>query len=101
MSFRWPSMTLGELLGFPNGGVSSCSLRLKLLLSAGISPDRIHVFADPGQFEQYVESLKDLNVQVIKGEHGISNQRRLGFHASLFLFDAFRMLEPICFPVPC
>ncbi|CAK9115891.1 unnamed protein product [Durusdinium trenchii] len=42
---------------------------------SGISPARIYVFADPGQYEQYKEGLKSLGINVVKGRRGICNQR--------------------------
>ena len=48
---------------------------LSLLLSAGISPKRIYVFADPRQHAEYQDGLKSLGVHVVKGANGICNQR--------------------------
>ena len=52
---------------------------LQLLLSGGVSANRIYVFVDPDQFQAYQEALEAKGpfkgLHVVKGRKGICNQR--------------------------
>ncbi|CAE7824013.1 unnamed protein product, partial [Symbiodinium sp. CCMP2456] len=48
---------------------------LNLVLSAGIPPNRVFVFADPSQYHQYQKLLQPHGVNVIEGAKGVCQQR--------------------------
>ncbi|CAE7891454.1 unnamed protein product [Symbiodinium sp. KB8] len=48
---------------------------LNLVLSAGIPPKRIFVFADPSQYHEYQKLLQPHGVNVVEGAKGVCHQR--------------------------